>query len=74
MFLEFVFIHEEITVPTVFEDIVEEEFSLIFKDSVNPESVHLDTTDQHLQAGIAVASQKPVNLKDIPFGEEKAFP
>jgi len=65
---------EEMTVPTVCEDIIEEEFGLTSKDLVNPESVHMNTTDVNVQASIPVASQKPVNLKDIPFGEEKAFP
>lgn len=59
---------------SVSTDIVEEEFGLTMKDTLVSEKIHEGQSNENSICTIPVATQKPVNLKDHPFGEEKAFP
>ena len=55
-------------------DTTEEEFSLTIKNSSAPEDTLRSESNENSVCSIPVATQKPVNIKDQPFGEEKAFP
>ena len=63
-------------------DIIEEEFGLTVRDSLvlenqqenNQDFFSMANTDQSPVSSIPVATQRPVNLKEQPFGEENAFP
>ena len=54
-------------------DTIEEEFSLTVKNSSASADLRSESNETSV-CSIPLATQKPVNIKDHPFGEEKAFP
>ena len=55
-------------------DTIEEEFSLTVRNSSAPEDTLRSESNENSVCSIPAATQKPVNIKDQSFGEEKAFP
>ena len=55
-------------------DLIEEEFSLTVKDSSIPEATFTLESSDNPDCSIPIATQRPVNIKNQAFGEEKAFP
>ena len=55
-------------------DMIHEEFGLTLKDVVVSENQENMDSDDISGCTLPVATGRPVNLKDFPHGEEKAFP
>ena len=56
------------------EDLIQEEFGLTMKDSFLSENITSGESADVTHCTLPIATGRPVTLKDLPYGEEKAFP